>query len=101
MHTDIHTACWNGDIELVKQFIDVDTRLVNSPDTTEYGSQMRPLHYAAYQVLYVDYNTLSIRLSTAMLLSQETASHVLTLWLCYACVDKSLLISNFDACRVI
>jgi hypothetical protein len=52
MHTDIHTACWNGDIELVQQFIDVDTRLVNSPDTTEYGNQMRPLHYAAYQVSY-------------------------------------------------
>jgi hypothetical protein len=50
MHTDIHTACWNGDVALVTQFIDVDVRLVNAPDTTEYGGNMRPLHYAAYQV---------------------------------------------------
>ncbi|KAG5186554.1 hypothetical protein JKP88DRAFT_288770 [Tribonema minus] len=49
MHTDIHTAAWAGDLALVRQFVSADAQMANAPDNTEYGSGMRPLHYAAYQ----------------------------------------------------
>lgn len=49
MHTDIHTATWKGDIALVIEFLNVDVRLANAPDNTEFGRGMTPLHYASYQ----------------------------------------------------
>jgi Ca2+-binding EF-hand superfamily protein len=47
-HTSIHQAAWEGDSELVLDFLKVDARLVNAPDTAEYGEGFRPLQYAAY-----------------------------------------------------
>ncbi|CAM9631744.1 unnamed protein product [Phaeothamnion confervicola] len=49
MHTDVHAAAWAGDVALLRGFLDADARLANAPDTTEFGSHWRPLHYAAYQ----------------------------------------------------
>ncbi len=66
--TDIHKACWEDDIEIVRYFLDVDdarpkelgeVKLVNMPDMTGNedgqnpdlfeGDMNTPLHYAAYQ----------------------------------------------------
>ncbi|GMI15561.1 hypothetical protein TrVE_jg12007 [Triparma verrucosa] len=47
--SDIHEAAWNGDLELVKRYISIDTSLANSVDDSEWGGGYRPLHYAAYQ----------------------------------------------------
>mmetsp|Transcript_2686 Transcript_2686/g.4038 ORF Transcript_2686/g.4038 Transcript_2686/m.4038 type:complete len:455 (+) Transcript_2686:56-1420(+) len=48
-HTDIHTAAWKGDRNLVAMFLDSESRLLNSPDTSEYGNGWTPLHYACYR----------------------------------------------------
>ena len=50
MNTDIHTACWQGNVALVREFLKADPNLVNAADSTEFGGAMRPLQYAAYQV---------------------------------------------------
>eukprot|EP00903_Cladosiphon_okamuranus_P009997 g9482.t1 len=46
--TDIHTAAWKGDVELVKGFLEDDPELANAVDVSEFGTGYRPLHYAAY-----------------------------------------------------
>ncbi|RYG64092.1 ankyrin repeat domain-containing protein, partial [archaeon] len=48
-HTDIHQASWQGDVQLVRSFLDAERRLVNSADETDYGEGWTPLHYAAYR----------------------------------------------------
>ena len=48
-HTDIHTAAWKGQTDLVVMFLDAEQRLVNAPDTSEEGNGWTPLHYACYQ----------------------------------------------------
>lgn len=48
-HTDIFTATWNGNLDLVKSFIKGDRRFCDAVDGTEYGNGWRPLHYACYQ----------------------------------------------------
>jgi ankyrin repeat protein len=48
-HTDIFSAAWNGDLDLVKSFIKGDRRFSDAVDGTEYGNGWRPLHYACYQ----------------------------------------------------
>eukprot|EP01035_Chromulina_nebulosa_P020028 gene20028-26005_t len=47
--TDIFTAVWNGDINLVKAFIQADNRLAVATDSTEKGDNWTPLHYASYK----------------------------------------------------
>eukprot|EP00752_Nemacystus_decipiens_P005688 g5148.t1 len=46
--TDIHTAAWRGDLALVKGFLEDDPELANAVDVSEFGTEYRPLHYAAY-----------------------------------------------------
>lgn len=48
-YTDIHTACWKGQKDLVVMFLDAESRLINSPDTTDNGNGWTPLHYACYR----------------------------------------------------
>ena len=49
-YTDIHTAVWKNDLNLVKMFLESDPkRLSNLPDMSDFGEEMTPLHYAAYQ----------------------------------------------------
>jgi len=47
--TDIFTATWKGDIELVKSFIAGEKRLAQATDTSEHGGGWTVLHYACYQ----------------------------------------------------
>jgi hypothetical protein len=47
--SDIHSAAWNGDLALVKKFVDVDRTLVDSKDMSEFGGDFTPLHYACYR----------------------------------------------------
>jgi hypothetical protein len=49
-YTDVHKAAWDGDLNLMKLFLDApgDVHL-NSQDTTEYGNGWTPLHYACYK----------------------------------------------------
>lgn len=48
--TDIFTAAWKGDLNLVKSFIQGDKRLVDASDRVEDGGGgWSPLHYASYQ----------------------------------------------------
>jgi len=47
--TDIFTACWNNNLDLVRMFLDSDARLCDSTDPTEMSEQMGPLHYASYR----------------------------------------------------
>lgn len=47
--TDIFTAVWNGDVELVKIFLESDKRMANATDTNDFADGWAPLHYAAYQ----------------------------------------------------
>jgi Ca2+-binding EF-hand superfamily protein len=47
--TDIFTAAWNGDADLVRAFLDGESRLSNASDTTEYGDGWTALHYACFQ----------------------------------------------------
>ena len=49
-YTDIHKATWDGDVNLVKLFLDAPGGgHINAPDTTEYGNGWTPLHYASYR----------------------------------------------------
>jgi Ca2+-binding EF-hand superfamily protein len=48
-NTDIFTAIWNHDVDLVKAFIEADKRIVNSSDMSDYGVGWMPLHYASYR----------------------------------------------------
>jgi Ca2+-binding EF-hand superfamily protein len=48
-YTDIHTAAWKGDLELVKMFLDATPELSNAGDVNEHGEGWTPLQYAAYQ----------------------------------------------------
>lgn len=47
--TDIFTATWNHQINLVKMFLDSEPTLVNSLDRSEYGNEWSILHYASYK----------------------------------------------------
>jgi Ankyrin repeats (3 copies) len=47
--TDIFTAVWNNDLNLVKTFLESDRRIGNASDVSEYGDGWMPLHYAAYK----------------------------------------------------
>ena len=47
--TDIFTAVWNGDAELVKLFVDGDARMTGACDVSEFGDGWTPLHYASYR----------------------------------------------------
>ena len=47
-YTDIHTASWKGDLNLVQMFLESDKTNLNLADDNEYGFDMTPLHYAAY-----------------------------------------------------
>lgn len=48
-YTDIFTAAWKGDEDLVKTFVDSEKRLAMASDDSEYGGGWQPLHYASYQ----------------------------------------------------
>eukprot|EP01041_Mallomonas_annulata_P004111 gene4111-8169_t len=48
-YTDIHTAVWKGDLELVRMFLEGEKKLCDATDPTEHGDDWTPLHYAAYQ----------------------------------------------------
>lgn len=48
-YTDIHKAVWEGDLNLVKLFLEAGGAHLNSPDTSEYGNGWTPLHYACYK----------------------------------------------------
>jgi Ca2+-binding EF-hand superfamily protein len=47
-HTDIHTAAWKGQLDLVKMFVEGDHRMALAADTEEHGDGFMPLHYACY-----------------------------------------------------
>ena len=47
--TDIFTAVWNDDLNLVKTFLESDRRIGNASDVSEYGDGWTPLHYASYK----------------------------------------------------
>ena len=47
--TDIFTAAWQGDLELLKLFISSEPRNALAQDPTEFGDGWTPLHYAAYR----------------------------------------------------
>ena len=48
--TDIHKACWDGNLDVVQAFVSTATNSpVNQRDDNDHGDQFRPLHYAAYQ----------------------------------------------------
>lgn len=49
MGTDIHKVAWEGNIEVVRIFLETNKGLVNARDTNDHGDDFRPLHYAAYQ----------------------------------------------------
>ncbi|GMI38283.1 hypothetical protein TeGR_g7675, partial [Tetraparma gracilis] len=46
--SDIHSACWNGDLDLVERYCEIDPTAAHSRDDSEFGCGYRPLHYAAY-----------------------------------------------------
>jgi len=48
-YTDIFTAAWNGNIDLVSTFLDGDRRQALAQDVSEFGDGWTALHYAAYQ----------------------------------------------------
>ena len=48
-YTDIFTAVWNNDIEMVKTFLESDRRIGSASDDSEYGEGWMPLHYASYK----------------------------------------------------
>ena len=47
--TDIFTAAWQGDLELVKLFIQSEPRSAQAQDASEFGDGWSPLHYCAYR----------------------------------------------------
>ena len=50
--TDIHKASWEGDVRMVKHFIELSQKqghnIVDAQDKTPFGDLNTPLHYAAY-----------------------------------------------------
>eukprot|EP01038_Epipyxis_sp_PR26KG_P009672 gene9672-13022_t len=48
-YTDIFTAAWNGNLSLIKSFIESEKRLAKASDTSEHGNGWSSLHYASYQ----------------------------------------------------
>jgi len=49
-YTDVHKAAWEGDLALVRLFLEAPGGgHLNAPDTSEYGNGWTPLHYACYQ----------------------------------------------------
>lgn len=48
-HSDIHQAVWNNDLELVKMFVESDTRCKDACDTSDNGNGWTPLQYACYR----------------------------------------------------
>ena len=52
MGTDIHKCAWEGDLEVVRVFLETNGDLVNAKDKNDHGDDFRPLHYAAYQGHY-------------------------------------------------
>lgn len=57
---DIHVAAWRGNVQLMRQFLDLDPSLVSAADDSEVGERYTPLHYAAYQG-HLDMCTLLVR----------------------------------------
>lgn len=57
---DIHVAAWRGNVQLMRQFLDLDAALVSAADDSEVGERYTPLHYAAYQG-HLDMCTLLVR----------------------------------------
>lgn len=51
-YTDIHTAAWKGDLDLVSMFLDATPLLCNAGDVNEHGGGWTPLQYACYQGHY-------------------------------------------------
>ena len=47
--TDIFTAAWEGQDDTVGLFVEADSRLVFSKDTSEFGDEWTALHYACYR----------------------------------------------------
>jgi len=47
--TDVFTATWGGDVDLVKVFLDSDPRIGSASDVSEFGDGFTPLHYACYR----------------------------------------------------
>ena len=45
-NTDVFTAAWNNDIDLVKSFVCSDPRAALSADLSEHGNGWTPCHYA-------------------------------------------------------
>lgn len=52
-YTDIFTSVWKNDIDLVKIFIENESRVVNSIDDSEFGDGWTPLHYGIYILIYI------------------------------------------------
>ena len=48
-YTDIFTAVWNNDIDMVKTFLESDRRIGSACDDSEYGEGWTALHYASYK----------------------------------------------------
>lgn len=48
-YTDIFNATWSGDLELVKIFLETESRNADASDESEYGGGWTPLQYACYQ----------------------------------------------------
>lgn len=46
-HVDIHTAAWNGHLDVVERLLE-EPGAASEPDVTEFGERNTPLHYAAY-----------------------------------------------------
>jgi hypothetical protein len=51
--TDIFTCVWKDNIELVKIFIDNESRVANSIDDSEFGDGWTPLHYGIIFMYYI------------------------------------------------
>ena len=51
--TDIFTAVWDNNINLVRTFLESDRRIGSASDVSEYGDGWTPLHYACYRG-YID-----------------------------------------------
>jgi calmodulin len=47
--TDIFTAVWKNDVDMVTTFVESDPRVAVAVDTNDYGDGWTPLHYACYQ----------------------------------------------------
>lgn len=45
---DIHVACWNNRLDYVQEILALNSNRASSSDTSEFGENNTPLHYAAY-----------------------------------------------------